>query len=172
MKTENVNRPPTHPCGNSAARGGVYEQRHATQRILPESGFELRHAESSPEEATLEEKEQKSFFRRPVAAGGVGRREIASAARIEVRVSRGAVGRGAGSKYVPANELLAEVVKEMEEPRVALSAREKIRKVRKAVLVVENDVKKRAVNLQPADCFLVFFFPTLAPYQGLEPLTR
>lgn len=33
------------------------EQRHATQQVLPESGFEFRHAESSSEEATLEKKE-------------------------------------------------------------------------------------------------------------------
>ena len=140
---------------------------------MPESRFELQHAGSSSKETTLEEKEHKSIS----SAGRLLPVELAagkspSAARIDLWASRGAAGRGAESKYVPANELLAEVVKEMEEPRVALSAREKIRKVRKAVLVVENDVKKRAVNLQPADCFLGFFFPTLAPYQGLEPLTR
>ena len=34
----------THPRGSSAVSSGVYEQRHATQRVLPESGFEFRHA--------------------------------------------------------------------------------------------------------------------------------
>jgi hypothetical protein len=60
---------------------------------LPQSGFELRHAESPPKEATLEEKEQASFFARPVGAGGVGPQEIADAAPTELWAGRGAVGR-------------------------------------------------------------------------------
>jgi len=60
---------------------------------LSESRFELRHAESASEEATLEEKEQKSFFGWPVGAGGVGRQEIADAARAELWAGRGAFGR-------------------------------------------------------------------------------
>jgi hypothetical protein len=37
---------------------------------------------------------------------------------------------------------LAEVIKEMTKPRMAMSAREHCRIVRKEVLVVENNVKK------------------------------
>ena len=37
---------------------------------------------------------------------------------------------------------LAEVIKEMAKPRVALSARERGHIVRKEVLIVENDVEK------------------------------
>jgi hypothetical protein len=36
----------THPRGSSATGGEVCGKRHATERVLPESGFELRHAES------------------------------------------------------------------------------------------------------------------------------
>ena len=38
--------------------------------------------------------------------------------------------------------ILAEVIKEMAKPRVAMSAREHCHIVRKEVLVVENDVEK------------------------------
>ena len=61
----------TYASGSSAVGGGVCEQRHATQRVLPESGFEFRHAESASEEATLEEEEQRSSFGRPVDVGRV-----------------------------------------------------------------------------------------------------
>jgi|ERR1035437_8610808 hypothetical protein len=54
-ETENVSAPP-HPRGSSAASSGVCKQRHETHRVLSESGFELRHAGSSFEEATLEER--------------------------------------------------------------------------------------------------------------------
>jgi hypothetical protein len=37
---------------------------------------------------------------------------------------------------------LAEVIKEMAKPRVAMSAREHFQSLRKEVLVVENDVEK------------------------------
>src|SRR5713226_10238534 len=53
-KNRVVSAQATHPRGSSEVSGGVCEQRHATQRVLPESGLELRHAESSSEEATLE----------------------------------------------------------------------------------------------------------------------
>ena len=33
----------TYASGGSAVGGGVCEQRHATQRVLPESGLELWH---------------------------------------------------------------------------------------------------------------------------------
>jgi hypothetical protein len=41
-----------------------------------------------------------------------------------------------------AEALLAEVIKEMAKPRVAMSAREHCHIVRKEVLVVENNVEK------------------------------
>ena len=41
-----------------------------------------------------------------------------------------------------ARATLAEVIKEMAKPRVAMSAREDCHIVRKEVLVVENDVEK------------------------------
>ncbi len=40
---------------------------------MPESGFELRHAESASEEAPLEEEEQSSFFGGPVGAVSTNR---------------------------------------------------------------------------------------------------
>ena len=60
---------------------------------MPQSAVELWHADSTPEEATLEEKEPSNFFSRPVGAGSVGRQEIADAVRSELRAGRGAVGR-------------------------------------------------------------------------------
>jgi hypothetical protein len=54
-KNQVVGTQATYPCGSSTARDRVYEQRHAAQRVLPESGFELRHAGSASEEPTLEE---------------------------------------------------------------------------------------------------------------------
>lgn len=92
-KTENVNTTTPHPCGSSGVSGRVCEERYATQRVLSEPGLELRHAESAPEGATLEEKEPSSFFGRPVGAGGVVRQEVADPARIELWASRGAAGR-------------------------------------------------------------------------------
>jgi hypothetical protein len=81
-----------HTRGSSGVGSGIPEQRHAAQRVLPESELELRHAESAPEEATLEEEEWSNFFGRPVwpvGTGGVGRQEIADAARSEMRVGSG-----------------------------------------------------------------------------------
>ena len=39
---------------------------------MPQPAVELRHAESAPEEATLEEKEPSSSFGQSSGAGGVG----------------------------------------------------------------------------------------------------
>ena len=57
-RTESSGTEPTDASGGSAVSGRVCEQRYATERVLPESGFELRHAESASEEATLEEEEE------------------------------------------------------------------------------------------------------------------
>jgi hypothetical protein len=46
------------------------------------------------------------------------------------------------TQKVSAKATLAEVIKEMAEPRVAMSAREHFHIVRKDVLVVKNNVKK------------------------------
>jgi len=46
------------------------------------------------------------------------------------------------TKKRSAEEILAEVIKEMAKPRVVVSARETNHKTRKPVLVVENDVEK------------------------------
>jgi len=45
------------------------------ERVLPQSAVELRHAESAPEGATLEEKGQTTFFTQPVGAGRTGRQK-------------------------------------------------------------------------------------------------
>jgi hypothetical protein len=82
----------TYTSRSSAVGGGIHEQRHAAQRVLPESRFELQHAGSPSEKAALEEKAQTSFFGWSVGAGGVGRQGIASAARIELRAGGGAAG--------------------------------------------------------------------------------
>ncbi len=50
-------------------------------------------------------------------------------------------------KKLSAKATLAEVIKEMAKPRVAMSARDHWRNFRKKVLVVENDVEKGTVNL-------------------------
>jgi hypothetical protein len=46
------------------------------------------------------------------------------------------------SSYPISETPLAEVIREMAKPRVAMSAREHCRVVRKEVLVVENNVEK------------------------------
>lgn len=92
-RKEVVSAQATYASGGSAVGGGVCEQRHAAQRVLPESRFELRYPASSSEEATLEEEKWNSFFGRPVGAGGVGRQEIADAARSKVWAGCGAAGR-------------------------------------------------------------------------------
>jgi hypothetical protein len=53
------------------------------------------------------------------------------------------------TKKQSAKTTLAEVMKEMAKPRVATSARENGHIFRNAVLIVENNVEKRTVNLQP-----------------------
>src|ERR1700739_1387189 len=45
-----------YQCGGSAVGGRVCEQRHAAERVLPESRLELQHAGSPSEKAALEEK--------------------------------------------------------------------------------------------------------------------
>ncbi len=92
-RTEGFSTQTTYTRGSSGIGGGIHEQRYAAERVLPQSAVELRHAESAPEEATLEEKEPSSFFSRAVGAGRVGRQEIADAARSELPAGRGAVGR-------------------------------------------------------------------------------
>jgi hypothetical protein len=48
----------TDTSGGSEVSGEVCEQRYAAERILPQSGFELQHAGSPSEEATVEEEEK------------------------------------------------------------------------------------------------------------------
>jgi len=92
-RAEGFSTQTTYTRGSSGIGGGIHEWRYAAERVLPKSGFEIRHAESASEEAALEEEEQSSFFGRPVGAGRVGRQEIAEAARTELRAGRGAAGR-------------------------------------------------------------------------------
>ena len=54
-----------------------------------------------------------------------------------------------------AKATLAEVLKEMAKPRVAMSARGRCHIVRKEVLVVENNVEKCTVNLQPTPAVIL-----------------
>ena len=61
-RTEGFITQTTYTRGSSGVSGRVCEQRYATERVLPQPAVELRHAESAPEGATLEEKEQSSFF--------------------------------------------------------------------------------------------------------------
>src|SRR5260370_232208 len=49
---------------------------------------ERQDAEPASEEATLEEKEPRKFFSRPIGAGRVGRQEIAYATPSELRAGR------------------------------------------------------------------------------------
>jgi hypothetical protein len=65
-RTESGCTPATYRSGGSTVSDGVCEQRYATERVLPQSGFELRHVESASEEATLEKKEEKSSLGRPI----------------------------------------------------------------------------------------------------------
>ncbi len=55
-KNRVVNAQATYPCGGSAVSSGVCEQRHAAERVLSESRFELQHPGSPSEETALEEK--------------------------------------------------------------------------------------------------------------------
>ena len=55
-KNRVVSAQATYPCGGSAVGGRVCEQRHAAERVLPESRLELQHAGSPSEKAALEEK--------------------------------------------------------------------------------------------------------------------
>ena len=55
-KNRVVSAQTTYPCGSSAVGGRVCEQRHAPERVLPESRFELQHAGSPSEKAAVEEK--------------------------------------------------------------------------------------------------------------------
>src|ERR1035441_35444 len=55
-KNRVVNTQATYPCGGSAVGGRVCEQRYATQRVLPESRFELQQTGSPSKEIGLEEK--------------------------------------------------------------------------------------------------------------------
>ena len=53
-KNRVVSAQATHSRGSSEVGGGIQEQRHATQRVLPESRFELQHTGSPPKETALE----------------------------------------------------------------------------------------------------------------------
>jgi hypothetical protein len=88
-RTEGFSIQTTYTRRSSGVGGGIHEQRYAAERVLPQSAVELRHAESAPEGATLEEKEQSSFFGQPVGAGRVGRQTIPDAA---LRAGRGTAG--------------------------------------------------------------------------------
>ena len=56
-RTEGFSTQTTYTRGSSGVGGKIHEQRYAAERVLPESGLELRHAESSSEGAALEEEE-------------------------------------------------------------------------------------------------------------------
>ena len=58
-----------------------------------------------------------------------------------MKSSHGTMGKKKTKKQ-SAKETLAEVIKEMAKPRVAMSAREHCHTVRKDVLVVQNNVEK------------------------------
>ena len=64
-KNRVVSAQATYPCGSSAVGGRVCEQRHAAERVLPESRFELQHA-GSPSERNGVGREGVSQFPRPV----------------------------------------------------------------------------------------------------------
>jgi hypothetical protein len=49
-KNRVVSAQATHTSGSSGVGGGIHEQRYASERVLPQSAVELRHAESAPEE--------------------------------------------------------------------------------------------------------------------------
>ena len=91
-RTEGFSTQTTYTRGSSEVGGGIHEQRYAAERVLPQSAVELRHPESAPEEATLEEKES-SFFGQPVGAGRVDRQEIADTARRDLWAGSSAAGR-------------------------------------------------------------------------------
>src|SRR5258708_6223972 len=78
-------------CG-SAASGGVCEQRHAAERVLPQSGFGSQHSGSPSEEAAMEEKEEKRSRWWPVSVRGTSRQETGEQ-RIELQAGRDVVGR-------------------------------------------------------------------------------
>ena len=82
-RTEGFSTQTTYTRRSSGVGGGIHEQRYAAERVLPQSAVGLRHAESTPQEATLEETEQSSFFDQPVGAGRVGRQEIPDAGPTE-----------------------------------------------------------------------------------------
>src|SRR5713101_4770331 len=54
-RTKGFNTQTTYTRGSAGVGGGIHEQRDAPQRVLPQAPVELRHAESAPEEAALEE---------------------------------------------------------------------------------------------------------------------
>src|SRR5437867_8640856 len=54
-RTEGFSTQTTYTRGSSGVGGGIHEQRHAAKRVLQESRFELRYAESPREQAALEE---------------------------------------------------------------------------------------------------------------------
>ncbi len=83
----------TDASGSRSVGGAVCGQRHAAERILPQSGFELEHAGSPSQEAALEEKEEKQPRGWPVGRGGIGHQEVADRARSELRAGRGVGGR-------------------------------------------------------------------------------
>ena len=55
---------------------------------MPESRFELQHAESPSEEAALEEEDEKRPRRRPVGASGISHQETAGGASSELRARK------------------------------------------------------------------------------------
>src|SRR5713226_2561405 len=83
----------TDASGSRSVGGAVCGQRHAAERILPQSGFELEHAGSPSQEAALEEKEEKQPRGWPVGRGGIGHQAVADRARSELRAGRGVGGR-------------------------------------------------------------------------------
>ena len=79
----------TDGSGSPAVGGGVCGQRHAAERVLPQSGFELEHAGSPPEEENKEEKQRGGW----PGGGGIGSAEVAKGARAELWAGRGVSGR-------------------------------------------------------------------------------
>jgi len=79
----------TDGSGSPAVGGGVCGQRHAAERVLPQSGFELEDAGSPSEEEKKEEKQRGGWPGR----GGIGHAEVAERARAELWADRDVSGR-------------------------------------------------------------------------------
>jgi hypothetical protein len=92
-RTEDNGTSATDASGSPAVGGRVCGQRHGAERVLPQPGFELKHAGSPSQEAAPEEKEEKQAGGWAVGRGGIGHPEVADRARTELRAVGGVGGR-------------------------------------------------------------------------------